>query len=138
MSSAQAEEYGSQSQIPCPHSHLSDCASTPRITGPISIPHLRIPNEATPSRKTVEQPKQKIQPDNPRIKRNKKNRSEGHQKQHTLLKLTRTSQSRITHPHHDKSEEVAERRGYEECVYQVHSDTSFKKPSYYPFGGMKH
>ena len=136
MMLAQAEEYGSQSQIPKSHTHLSDRASPTRITRPISIPHLRIPYEAPPSRKTVEQPKKKIQPDNIRIKRNKKNGNEGHQKQHALLQLARTIKSRITHPHHDKGEEVAERGGYEECVYQVHSDTSFKKPSYYVFGGI--
>ncbi len=136
MRLAQTEEYGSQSQIPHPHNHLPNRASTPRITRPIRIPNLRIPYEATPSRKTVEQPQQKIQPDNRRIKRNNKNHSEGNQIQHALLQLTRTIKSRITHPHHDKREEVAERRGHEERVYQVHSDTSFKKPSYYVFGGM--
>ncbi len=126
----EAEEDHSQSQIPRTHTDLTYATTSPWITSPIRIPRMRETNKSSHSSETVDYSKNKVQPGDRRIPDNEEKEDKGDKIKQSLLFVAPLSHRSIANKSHYEAGKIAERSSEKKTVYQVHSDTSFKKPSY--------
>ena len=117
----ESEEADGESQIPEGHSNLTRGASHVWGGGPVRLPLLRPPYEASNCTEAVEDSEKEVQPGNRRIQGYEGKDHGGKSVEHQLSTITDTDKGGLPHNRVDEAGKIGNRRGQQKCIYQLHA-----------------